>query len=121
MITYTYNALITNVVDGDTIDATLDLGFNVNVNMRFRLNGIDTPELHSKDIKLREKAQAAKKFLVDQILNKNVTIKSTKADKYGRWLADIQLDIDAASINEQLITLGLAKKYMGEQKSGLWE
>jgi micrococcal nuclease len=74
MIRYVYNATITNIVDGDTVDAVVDLGFNVSTKIRFRLNGIDTPEINSKNEAIQAIAKQAKQFLIDQILNKSVVI-----------------------------------------------
>lgn len=118
---YMYDALITNIVDGDTVDAIVDLGFSVHISMRFRLKGIDTPEINQKSDAVKIIAKSAKQFLIDQILDKHVTILSTKTDKYGRWLADINLDANTATINEQLVSLGFAKAYHGENKTNLWE
>lgn len=120
MISYTYKAIVTNIVDGDTVDATLDLGFHVYTKMRFRLNGIDTPEMNSKDEAIRALAKDAKGFLTDNLLNKEVIIIQYKTDKYGRWLADILESSNSPTINEQLVQLGLAKRYFGDQKTSLW-
>jgi micrococcal nuclease len=106
---FIYNATVTNVVDGDTIDALVDLGFTVFVLIRFRLSGIDTPELNSKDILLRENARKAKEFVIERILNKKVTIQSKKTDKYGRWLAVVY--IDGYNLNQQLVDENLAVIY----------
>lgn len=109
---YVYNALVTNVVDGDTIDATVYLGFYVAASIRFRLKGINTPEMNDSDPVIREAAQRAKKRVQDLILNKQVSLRSFKTDKYGRWLADIYLDQNS-TINNLLINEGLAVAYTG--------
>lgn len=114
---YTYKAIVTNVIDGDTIDATVDLGFTVSVKIRFRLYGIDTPEKTSKDPAVKELALKATEFTKTSLLGKNVTIESLEQDKYGRWLGKIHLSDDQPTINEQLVTLGLAKAYFGGTKS----
>lgn len=121
MITFVYKATITNIVDGDTVDAIVDLGFNVQTKIRFRLNGIDTPEMNQKNEAIREIAKSAKEFLIKHILDKHVCILQTKTDKYGRWLADISIDPNSPTVNEQLIALNLAKRYQGENKTNLWE
>lgn len=108
---YVYNALVTNVVDGDTIDATVYLGFYVAASIRFRLVGINTPEINSPDPVVREAALNAKKRVQDLILNKSVTLRSFKTDKYGRWLADVYLDSN--SISNTLLHEGLAVAYKG--------
>lgn len=114
---FTYKAEIIKVVDGDTVDAIVDLGFRVSIKMRFRLAGIDTAELKSKDAELKVLANDAKKFMTDLLLNKTVIIETEKTDKYGRWLATIRLSPDAKSINEQLIEANLAKSYDGIGKT----
>lgn len=112
---YVYNATIENIVDGDTIDALVDLGFTVLVNIRFRLYGLDTMETKDKDPNKRELAKKAKEYMVNNCLNKQVTIKSHKTDKYGRWLAEIYLP-DGSIVNNSLLTEGLAVPYFGGAK-----
>ena len=107
---YVYHAIITNVVDGDTVDAIVDLGFTVSVNVRFRLNGINTMEIRDPDPIKREQGLKAKQFLSEQILDKLVTLKSYKTDKYGRWLADIYFNNE--HVNNRLLLEGLAVPYM---------
>lgn len=115
---YLYNATVTNVVDGDTIDVTIDLGFNIFSNMRLRLNGVDTKETNSKISQERELAQKAKEFVIHKILNKKVLLETFKPDKYGRYLANVYIDnnIDSFSINTMLINEGLAVPYFGDAK-----
>lgn len=112
---YLYNAKVTKIVDGDTIDAMVDLGFTVFVKIRFRLAGLDTAEMNSSDPNLRAEAKKAKQFLVDLILDKDVTIESTELDKYGRWLAIVHLH-NGTCINEELISEGLAIPYYGGKR-----
>lgn len=120
--TYNYSAQIINIVDGDTIDATVDLGFSVFSKIRFRLYGIDTPEKNDKILEIRELSHKATKFVSDSTLGKTVTIQSVEKDKYGRWLAKIYLKVDQPTINEQLIALGYAKAYFGDNKQNLgWD
>lgn len=116
---YNYNATITNVVDGDTVDATVDLGFSIFTNIRFRLYGVDTPEKNDKDPIVRLLAINATKFIKDNLLGKVVTIQSVAKDKYGRWLAKIRVLDDESTINEQLVALGIAKAYFGDNKINL--
>ena len=108
---YIYNAKITNVVDGDTVDMTVGLGFNTYINERFRLAHIDTAELNSSDPELRKLATDAKLFMI-AYMNLDVTIKSYKKDKYGRFLAEIYLPGDTESLNTKLLNAGLAKPYL---------
>ena len=113
---YYYDAVVNNVVDGDTIDVTIDLGFNIFTNMRLRLNGIDTKETNSKIAEERELAKRAKQLVIDRTLNKKVLLKTYKPDKYGRYLADVFVDINAESINTVLVNEGLAVPYFGGAK-----
>lgn len=109
---YIYNGKIINVVDGDTCDIEIDLGFYVFARERMRLNGIDTPELNSPDDAKRNLAKEAKIWL-SNYLNLSVTLKSFKKDKYGRFLVDIFVEGVDKSLNEQLIDAGLAVAYSG--------
>lgn len=108
---YEYKAKIINVVDGDTIDVIIDLGFYVTTEQRMRLNGLDTPELNSKDEIERSLAQIAKIYL-NTWKGLDVTIKSYKKDKYGRFLADVY-DKNGIFLNKALIDLGYAVPYFG--------
>lgn len=116
---YLYNATITNVVDGDTVDALVDLGFSFFSKMRFRLYGIDTPEKNDKSPTVRALGNDASEYLKKTLTDKRVTVQSVEKDKYGRWLAKITLAPDAQTINEQMITLGYAKAYFGDNKQNL--
>lgn len=109
---YIYTAKIINIVDGDTVDMIVDLGFGTYVKDRFRLARIDTAELNSKDQAERILAQDAKNWLL-HVLNKEVIFKSIKKDKYGRYLAELYLLNESESLNQQLLDLGLAKLYQG--------
>ena len=118
---YEYNIKkVTKVVDGDTIDVDIDLGFNISYTQRVRLAGIDTPESRTKDA--REKALGLEvknkvKSAIDSA--KTVIIKTELPDsteKYGRILGWVYLDGAAKSLNEQLIEEGYAWGYMGETK-----
>lgn len=105
---YRRKALITRVIDGDTVKAVVDLGFGINYQPNsFRLAGIDCPELRKDP----EKAQAAKKYVEEQILNKEVEFKSLKTGKFGRFLVFIYVDGNRKSLNDELVEKGFAKPY----------
>jgi micrococcal nuclease len=93
---YEYKGKVTRVVDGDTVIVTINLGFDIVLdNIKVRLYGIDTPETYRPKCDAEQKhGYAAKQFVVDNILNKNVIIKThkDKKGKYGRYLADIIFD-----------------------------
>ena len=111
---------VLKVVDGDTIDVDIDLGFNISYTQRVRLAGIDTPESRTKDA--REKALGLEvKDKVKKSIDaaKTVVVKTELPDsseKYGRILGWVYLDGDTRSLNEQLIEEGYAWGYMGETK-----
>lgn len=89
---YNYEASNIRVIDGDTIECDIDLGFRLKIREKFRFLGVDTCELNSSDPKEREKAKAEKDFVVEAIKQaEKVLIKTHKTGKYGRWLAQIFL------------------------------
>lgn len=96
--TFNY-ARIVNVVDGDTCDIELDLGFGIKIKQRFRLAHIDTPERGMPGWK------EARDYLIT-VMGAPITVKSTKLDKYGRYLADIF--VFNVSVNQEMMRLGLA-------------
>jgi micrococcal nuclease len=113
---YLYPAKLVKVVDGDTVDLTLDLGFRIAWTQRFRLYGVDTPELNAADPAERVRALAAKQYVAD-VLTQGPIIARThmdKADKYGRWLAVliVQSPMGPINVNETLIAMGLATYYV---------
>tara|TARA_R110002012_G_scaffold45353_3_gene120607 strand:- start:4508 stop:4858 length:351 start_codon:yes stop_codon:yes gene_type:complete len=115
---YTYNAKLERVVDGDTVDALVDLGFDTWKKVRIRLNGIDAWESRTRDLKEKEKGLAAKKYLIEQIQscdNKFVLV-SHGVGKFGRCLGELFLEKDGLSLNEKLITEGHAVRYYGGKR-----
>jgi micrococcal nuclease len=111
---YEYYTKIDKVVDGDTVDVFIDLGFSVWHKERIRLAGIDTAE---KNTPL---GKALKQFLVANIEGKIIRLQVSKPDKYGRYLGVAFLKDSSISINDQLIRANLAKQYGGDSKVGLW-
>lgn len=105
---YVYNAFCTYVVDGDTIDCTVDLGFSIRYNIRVRLRGINAPEIHgnkSKDITEKSNGLKVKQYLEELILNKHITIKTHKdlKEKFGRYLCDVYLLNETYVLVNQLL------------------
>ena len=115
-----YVKKVTNVVDGDTIDVDIDLGFDISFSSRVRLAGIDTPESRTSDKAEKILGLESKEYLKSKIKDaKSVVIKTEKMDsseKYGRILGWVYLDGSSLSINEQMISEGYAWGYMGETK-----
>jgi len=111
---------ITGVVDGDTIDVDIDLGFNVSFSQRVRLAGIDTPESRTKDKFEKTLGLESKEYLKSKLKDATlVVIKTEKPDsseKYGRILGWLYVDGDAVSINDHMIEDGYAWGYLGETK-----
>jgi len=108
---YTYNAQCINVVDGDTFDFIVDLGFKISFGLRVRLKDIDTPEKNSKNEAEREHAKEATDFANDHLLGQNVVI-TTEKDKigiYGRYTATVTFD-DGRDLGSMLKEAGLEKK-----------
>jgi micrococcal nuclease len=112
---YTYKVLKVNrVVDGDTVDVTLDLGFGVSIKQRLRVIGVNAPEPRSPDPEQREKAQAAKVFAEQWLIaNGQMIVTTYKNDKYGRILGDFRREHHAESFSEALLASGHAVAYTG--------
>ena len=109
---YEYNASLLRVVDGDTVDALIDLGFSVWVKKRIRLYKIDATETRTRDLEEKEQGFKTKERLTE-LLSANdgkFTLISHGVGKYGRCLGTII--INNVDINELLITEGLAKEYV---------
>ena len=106
---YQYKAKIIEVYDGDTVTAMVDLGFYHFQQMKFRLYGINTPEIRGEE---REQGIIVRDILRAMILDKEVTINSykDKQEKYGRYLANIV--IDGVDVNHWLVQNGHAQEYM---------
>ena len=116
---YIYKATIERVVDGDTIDVTLDLGFDVRLHkQRCRLAGIDTPESRTRDLAEKKLGLNAKERLKELCIG-SITIKSFGKGKYGRILA-IPYTEDGKDICQLLIKEGHAVEYWGGKKTKVW-
>lgn len=112
MIFYWYNAKMEKVIDGDTVVATIDVGFDLYVKKYIRLAGINAPELNSTDEVVRAKAAEAKLFLESILpVGSLFVVNSKKLDPYRRPIAEIYLPGNIISINQQMIDAGHAIKY----------
>jgi micrococcal nuclease len=103
---YTYNATIDRIVDGDTLDAIVDVGFHVYLKMRFRLVGINTPERFTPE------GQAATAFVQSLCWPGQSVILNTQMDKqekYGRYLATVI--VDGLNLNQELLAKGYGTAY----------
>ena len=111
---YTYKAILDRVVDGDTIDANINLGFDITIHKRIRLAGIDTPESRTRDLEEKKRGLASKQRLIELLGEGNFILESKEVGKYGRVLGTIL--IDDVNINETLVEEGFAVEYWGGKK-----
>ena len=111
---------VLNIVDGDTIDVDIDLGFSISYAQRVRLAGIDTPESRTRDLAEKAFGLESKKKLSEILLTaKDIVIRTEKPDsteKYGRILGWLFIDGAEQSVNHTLIASGYAWEYMGAAK-----
>ena len=121
---YEYNIKILRVIDGDTVDAMVDLGFAVHKKIRVRLYGINTPESRTRDLEEKERGLKAKDRLIN-ILKENedsVVLKSHGIGKFGRCLGELiayklfENSLLPMSINQQLVDEGHAVEYFGGKR-----
>ena len=125
---YEYNAVVERVVDGDTIDVIIDLGFKTWKKVRVRMEGINTPESRTRDLEEKKLGLAAKSRLQEILeLNDNKCIlKVSGLGKFGRALATVHVktltptseesSITLINVNQQLIVEGHAKEYYGGKR-----
>jgi micrococcal nuclease len=120
---YTYRIKrLNSVVDGDTIDCEIDLGFDISISQRVRLAGIDTPESRTKDLNEKKYGVESKEFLKKKLAEckGSLVIKTEKMDsteKYGRILGWLFEDGKEVSFNQTMIDEGYAWTYLGEKKT----
>ena len=117
---YTYKAKLDRVVDGDTIDVNIDLGFDITVHKRVRLAGIDTPESRTRDLEEKKRGLAAK-YRLNEILDQgSLVVESKEVGKYGRVLGVLTVYPDnldlPINVNETLVSEGHAVEYNGGKK-----
>jgi len=115
-----YVRKVENVVDGDTIDVLIDLGFDILFASRVRLAGIDTPESRTKDLKEKALGIESKEYLKKALKDaKSVVIKTEKmnsTEKFGRVLGWVYINGDTVSLNDMMINDGYAWGYLGDTK-----
>ena len=114
-----YSCKLVRVVDGDTCDAMIDLGFNVWVKERIRFKGVDTWESRTRDLEEKKKGLAAKAFTKDLLENSDegkFSIISYGKGKYGRVLGELFVKGHEQSVNQLLIENGHAYEYEGGKK-----
>jgi len=118
---YEYSCEVKRVVDGDTVDVILDLGFDILYKSRVRLYGMDTPESRTRNKYEKARWKMAKAFLEDAINNGNTVVIQTKLKdsrgKFGRVLGDVV--VDGVNINQSMVDNHHAVKYFGQSKDDI--
>ena len=111
---------VLKVVDGDTIDASIDLGFDISLSKRIRLAGIDAPESRTTNLKEKALGLESKEWLKKALEGaKDILIKTEKPDsteKYGRIIGHLFINDQETSLNNQMIAEGYALAYEGGKK-----
>lgn len=109
---YRYKARVVKVVDGDTIDCDVDLGFYMTARIRFRLFGIDAPEVRGAE---RGRGKEVRQWLIELFNNSQneCEVATTKTGKYGRWLAVVYIPglPVGTSVNGYMVSKGFATEY----------
>ena len=115
---------IDHLVDGDTFDCTVDLGFNISHKIRVRMYGINTPESRTRDLEEKARGLESKKRLMELLEEKSdmLVLATKEKGKYGRYLGTVFADENAGNgeqqknINRQLIEEGYAVEYFGGKR-----
>jgi micrococcal nuclease len=114
-----YKAAVDRVVDGDTIDVTLDLGFDIQMKGRVRFHGVNAPESRTRDAVEKQAGLAAKRYVEDWVngLEGSIIIQTSLDDrgKYGRILGRI-LNNEGECLNDEMVSLGHATPYDGGKR-----
>ena len=121
---YNYKIKLDRVIDGDTVDAYIDLGFDVSVKKRIRFIGINTPESRTRDLEEKAKGLAAKDRVIQLLTGCNsIQLTSHGVGKYGRCLGEIHIDmvdgqekLTLESLNKLLIREGHGVEYHGGKR-----
>ena len=104
---------INRVIDGDTVDVDIDLGFGITTTQRIRLKDIDAAEIRTKDLEEKEEGFKAKEWLEKELSREGEWIIDTyKEDKYGRILGTLYFIGDPVTINERMLNEGIVKPFI---------
>ena len=120
---YEYKCKVKRVVDGDTMDVILDLGFDIHHSVRVRMAGIDTPESRTRDKDEKARGKLSKAFLKESIKGRKIVLKTKIKDakgKFGRVIAEVWAEFEEGSlrnINELMIKECYAVRYNAENKA----
>lgn len=110
---YEYEAHLVRVIDGDTVELRVDVGFHTYVQKKFRVLGVDTPELRGGTEETKAKAREARDYVIKKLVNAvGLVVRTQKPDSFGRWLADIEIQMETykESLAEALIDAGLGER-----------
>jgi micrococcal nuclease len=118
---YEYNVRIDRVVDGDTVDCWIDLGYNLQIHKRIRFAGVNAPETRTRDLEEKKLGLIAKEWLIDKIdpkavgSSKEIMLKSYEYGKYGRVIGELFIVSGSRkqSINKMMLAEGLVTEYDG--------
>ena len=117
---YEYYAELRRVVDGDTVDVTIDCGFNMHIKERVRLKGINTPECRTRDLEEKAKGLAAKDRLIEilETFGDKFVIRTSidKKGKFGRLLGELVSPDGKNNANQMLLEEGHAVEYHGGKR-----
>lgn len=108
---YAYQAIVLSVVDGDTIECAVDLGFRLTTTQRFRLSGYNAPELTGAE---RPLGLMAREHLSSLLVGHVIDLRSYKGDSFGRWVADIELPNGGGDLVTHLIRDGWGVEWTGK-------
>lgn len=109
---YFYKATVRRVIDGDTLEAKVDLGFNIQTDKTVKLIDIDTPEITGEESKA---GKIVGKYVRDMVDGETIYIHTKEKDSFGRWLAEVYLDEEKEdSLNEHLLDREFALEYPAE-------
>ena len=120
---YEYKCKVKRVVDGDTMDVVIDLGFDIFHSCRVRLAGIDTPESRTRDLDEKARGKLSKAYLKESIKGRKVVLKTKLKDsrgKFGRVIAEVWVEFEKGSlrnVNELMIKECHAVRYNAENKA----
>jgi len=110
---FEYNCVLDRVIDGDTVDATIDLGFDVTIHKRIRLYGIDAPETRTRDKQEKQAGLLTKARLIEILEHNNnrFVLQSVDVGKFGRCIGILSVPQHDTSVNNVLINEHLARPY----------
>ena len=111
---YEYKATVHRIIDGDTVDVTIDLGFEMTTKQRIRLYGINTPETRTRHLEEKKRGKASKARLLELINtgDRQIILQTLKRGKYGRILGKLLHPETRENYNRTLLKEGHAVKMM---------